>query len=81
MRWPIIGAADFSDLTSHAYFQKFKKHLINVLVSCAQRLRFPLGNSEIHPTLDNTRNNLGHGINNCNQLESFPHIPGKQEYY
>ena len=64
MRWPTIGAATFSDLTSHAYFQKFKKHLINVLVSCAQRLRFPLGNSEIHPTLDNTRNNLGHGINN-----------------
>ena len=81
MHQPTIGAANFSDLTSHAYFQKFEKHLISVLVSCAQRLRFPSGNSEIHPTHDNTRNYLGHGINNLNQSESFPHIPGKQEYY
>ena len=81
MHRPIIGAANFSDLSSHAYFQKFEKHLINVLVSCAQRLRFPSGNSEIHSTDYNTRNNLGHGINNCNQSESFPHIPGKQENY
>ena len=61
---PTIGAVNFSDLTSHAYFQKFEKHLINVLESCVQRLRFPSGNSEIHPTHDNTRNYLGHGINN-----------------
>ena len=49
MYWPTTGAANFSDVTSHVYFQKVEKHLINVLVSCAQRLRFPSGNSEIHP--------------------------------
>ena len=79
---PTTGAANFSDLTSHAYFQKVEKHFNQCFGKLCTKAEVSLGKFWDSSTKDNTRNYLGHGINNIIATnQCFPHILGKQEHY